>query len=831
MLTEALESCMWQIKEKGMSLTGRNILVTGAGRNSIGEQLVASLLAAGSRLVVTSSTLSAQTASRWKKMYQTHATGKASLLVVPFNMASRSDVDELVAWIYSAQGLGIDLDYVLPFAAISEEGRKMDNIDDVSELAHRAMLTNTVRLIGQICHHKQSTGQSMRPCRVILPFSPNHGMFGGDGLYSESKRGLEVLLKKPWAEGWDRWIQVIGAEIGWTRGTGLMDQMNVLAEDFESMHPLARTFSPAEMGFNLLTLMHDSLEHHTRRTSIVADFSGGLKQVSAISRRLGALRVALRSQASIAKALAAVTRAEESNRWKAQNSADSSPAKSTEMQTKAPGGIAYPTRARATHRAKFPAIPEAPEALKAGLLDLDRTPVIVGFAEVGPYGSSRTRWEAELNSQHWSIEANVELAFLMGLIKFHSGFLANGQRYTGWIVVETNEAIADAEVEGVFGELMRDRCGIRSFKDDDTLTPSLFQRITLQHDLEAVEMSNEEADFVKSKYGNSVRIVEKAGAKFVTLLRGAEILVSKGSARRRFVGGLIPTGWDPTRLGIPKDRAESMDIAAVWALVATADAFSSAGIEDPYELFQHVHISEVGNAIGSAMGGLRSCERMYQLRSTSESAVQADILQETFVNSIGAWVQLLLLSSSGPVLTPTAACATGAVSLCMGKTAIQTGEAKVMICGAFDDLTATSSTEFGNMNATLDNDRDVAAGRHPKEASRPFSAGRGGFTEAQGGGVQILTTAKLALELGLPIYGVLAAANTATDRQGFSIPAPGKGLLSHVGEEQRSQLYWDQILSLQRRCEVANARAEELQQVRIVNGARARFQEKTLTFA
>lgn len=39
-------------------------------------------------------------------------------------------------------------------------------------------------------------------------------------------------------------------------------------------------------------------------------------------------------------------------------------------------------------------------------------------------------------------------------------------------------------------------------------------------------------------------------------------------------------------------------------------------------------------------------------------------------------------------------------------------------------------------------------------------------------------TAETALRMGCPIYGVVAATNTATDKQGRSIPAPGQGILT-----------------------------------------------------
>ena len=75
-----------------------------------------------------------------------------------------------------------------------------------------------------------------------------------------------------------------------------------------------------------------------------------------------------------------------------------------------------------------------------------------------------------------------------------------------------------------------------------------------------------------------------------------------------------------------------------------------AGITDPYELYQHVHPSEVGTSIGSGMGGMESLSAMFRDRyatidpqngekeltsgmprftAVRKKDVQKDILQET----------------------------------------------------------------------------------------------------------------------------------------------------------------------------------------------------------
>ena len=114
--------------------------------------------------------------------------------------------------------------------AISEGGRDVSNLDSLSELSHRVMLTNVLRMIGKIKAVKQSKGKvktsryitvvgiDTNPACVILPLSPNHGVFGGDGLYAESKLGLETIFNKWESESWQNYVSIIGAVIGWTRG-------------------------------------------------------------------------------------------------------------------------------------------------------------------------------------------------------------------------------------------------------------------------------------------------------------------------------------------------------------------------------------------------------------------------------------------------------------------------------------------------------------------------------------------------------------------------------------------------------------------------------------
>jgi fatty acid synthase subunit alpha len=145
-------------------------------------------------------------------MFQTHGSQGSALTVVPFNQGSKQDVDALVDYIYST--LNLDLDCVLPFAAIPENSREIDGLDDKSELAHRVMLVNLLRLLGAVKQKKASCNFVTRPTQVVLPLSPNHSLFGNDGLDSELKISLETLFMRWSSQSWGEYLGLAGAVIG-----------------------------------------------------------------------------------------------------------------------------------------------------------------------------------------------------------------------------------------------------------------------------------------------------------------------------------------------------------------------------------------------------------------------------------------------------------------------------------------------------------------------------------------------------------------------------------------------------------------------------------------
>ncbi|TWU75521.1 3-oxoacyl-[acyl-carrier-protein] synthase [Metarhizium rileyi] len=775
-LTAVYLNCLEDNAKAGVTYHGKHVLMTGAGAGSIGAEVLQGLISGGAKVVVTTSRFSREVTEYYQSMYSRYGSRGSQIVVVPFNQGSKQDVEALVEYIYDSKtGLGWDLDYIIPFAAISEAGRQIDGIDSRSELAHRIMLTNLIRLLGCVKAQKAERGFETRPAQVVLPLSPNHGTFGNDGLYSESKLALETLFNRWSSESWANYLTVCGAVIGWTRGTGLMSGNNIVAEGVEAFG--VRTFSQQEMAFNLLGLMSPTIVDLCQVEPVFADLNGGLQFIPNLNEAMTKLRKDFMETSEIRRAVSKESAIENT----IVNGADSEVL--YKEKTIAP---------RANIKFDFPPLPDwnndiSPlnDKLK-GMVDLDKVVVVTGFAEVGPWGNSRTRWEMEAYGE-FSLEGCVEMAWIMGLIRNHNGAI-KGKPYSGWVDAKSGEPVDDKDIKQKYERHILEHSGIRLiepelFEGYDPNQKQMLHEVVIEEDLESFEASKETAEEFKREHGDKVEIFEipDSGEYIVRMKKGASLWIPKALRFDRLVAGQIPTGWDPKRYGIPEDIISQVDPVTLFLLVSTAEALLSAGITDPYEFYKYVHVSEVGNCVGSGMGGSAALRGMHKDRFL-DKPLQNDILQESFINTMAAWVNMLLISSSGPIKTPVGACATAVESVDIGYETIMEGKARVCFVGGFDDFGEEGSYEFANMKATSNTVDELNHGRTPKEMSRPTTTTRNGFMESQGCGIQVIMTAQLALDMGVPIYGVLALTTTASDKIGRSVPAPGQGVLTTARE-------------------------------------------------
>ncbi len=723
-------------------------VVTGASKGSIATSVVGRLLAGGATVVATTSRLDDERLAFYRNLYRDHARYGAALWVVAANMASYTDIDALVEWIGHEQteSLGPQSIHIkdaltptllFPFAAPRVTG-DLSEAGSRAEMEMKVLLWAVQRLIGGLSRIGAERDIASR-LHVVLPGSPNRGMFGGDGAYGEAKSALDAVVTRWNAESsWAQRVSLAHALIGWTRGTGLMGRNDAIVDAVEEAG--VTTYSTDEMAAMLLQLCTVEARAAAAHTPVKADLTGGLGEAKL---DMAALAAKAREQAA------------------------------SESDTEAPEvGIGKAISALPSPPRGYLPAPPPPWA------DLDLDPadlvVIVGGAELGPYGSSRTRFEMEVDNE-LSAAGVLELAWTTGLIRWED------DPQPGWYDSESGDLVDESELVERYHDTVVRRCGIREFVDDGAIDPDhaspLLVSVFLDKDFTFVVSSEADARaFVQFDPEHTVvRPVSESGDWQVTRKAGTEIRVPRKTKLSRTVGAQIPTGFNPTVYGLSQDMANSTDRVALWNIVATVDAFLSSGFT-PTELMRWVHPGLVASTQGTGMGGMTSMQTMYHGNLLGRNKPN-DILQEVLPNVVAAHVIQSYVGSYGAMVHPVGACATAAVSVEEGVDKIRVGKAELVVAGGFDDLTLEAVIGFGDMAATADTAMMRGRGIHDSKFSRPNDRRRLGFLEAQGGGTILLARGDLALKMGLPVLAVVAYAQSFADGVHTSIPAPGLGAL------------------------------------------------------
>lgn len=722
---------------------GEVAVVTGASKGGIGAAVAGKLLAGGATVVVTTSRLDSKRVGFYKDLYASHARAGAALWVVPANMASYSDVDALIEWlgtetVENAGGAkklikdALTPTLLFPFAAPRVAGSLAD-AGARAEMEMRVLLWSVERLIAGLSGIGADNDVDTH-LHVVLPGSPNRGKFGGDGAYGEAKAALDAIINRWSAERmWAERVTLAHALIGWVRGTGLMGGNDPLVEAVEAAG--VRTWSTQEMASELLKLVSVEAKRLAADTPLVADLTGGLSDVDV-------------DLPALAK--------------QAQDANDAAD-EQDENDTATIAALPAAPRLDATPTPEWSQVTADPADLV----------VIVGAGELGPYGSSRTRFEMEVDEE-LSAAGVLELAWVTGLVEWEN------EPKPGFYDVESGELVPESEIADRYHDAVVERCGIRRYADDGAMidnTAPLMTSVFLDKDLSFVVGSEAEARaFVDSDPENTVAAVDaESGDWTVTRKAGTEIRVPRKAKLTRTVGGQIPTGFDVTRWGIPADMADAVDRVGLWNIVSTVDAFLTGGFT-PSELLRWVHPSMVANTQGTGMGGMTSMRSLYIDTLLGENRAN-DILQEALPNVIAAHVVQSYVGGYGAMVHPVAACATAAVSVEEGVDKIKLGKAELVVAGGFDDLGIEGIVGFGDMSATAKSDEMTAKGIDDRRFSRANDRRRGGFVESAGGGTILLARGDLALEMGLPVLGVVAYASSFADGVHTSIPAPGIGAL------------------------------------------------------
>ena len=249
--------------------------------------------------------------------------------------------------------------------------------------------------------------------------------------------------------------------------------------------------------------------------------------------------------------------------------------------------------------------------------------------------------------------------------------------------------------------------------------------------------------------------------------------VSGGGPITKFDASTFPVrfacevkGFDPL-MYLERKEAKRADLFAQYAIAASAQAMTDAGLEDT----SRIDPDRIGVIIGSGIGGLKTFEEQHDVyRERGQSKISAFFIP-MFISDIAAGLVSMRYNAKGPNYATISACATSAHAIGDAFRTIQYGDADIMITGG-SEMTVTPMAIGGFANMKALSERNDS----PETASRPFDATRDGFVMGEGGGIVILEDLQHAIDRGAPIYAEIVGYGATGDAYHLTAPAPeGEG--------------------------------------------------------
>ena len=322
--------------------------------------------------------------------------------------------------------------------------------------------------------------------------------------------------------------------------------------------------------------------------------------------------------------------------------------------------------------------------------DLDVDPadlvVIVGGAELGPYGSSRTRFEMEVDNE-LSAAGVLELAWTTGLIKWED------DPKPGWYDTESGDLVDEAELVERYHDAVVERVRhprVRRRRRDRSRSRVAAAGVGVPgqglHLRGVVGGRRARVRASSTRSTPSSRPVPDTGDWQVIRKAGTEIRVPRKTKLSRTVGGADPDRVRPDGVGHQRRTWRTRSTGWRCGTSSRPSTRSCPPGFTPTELMRWVHPSLVASTQGTGMGGMTSMQTMYHGNLLGRNKPN-DILQEVLPNVVAAHVIQSYVGSYGSMIHPVGACATAAVSVEEGVDKIRLGKAELVVAGGFDDLT------------------------------------------------------------------------------------------------------------------------------------------------
>lgn len=199
-----------------------------------------------------------------------------------------------------------------------------------------------------------------------------------------------------------------------------------------------------------------------------------------------------------------------------------------------------------------------------------------------------------------------------------------------------------------------------------------------------------------------------------------------------------------------------------FAIAAAHQALADAGLK-----IDESNRNEIGVLMATGGGGITEIEfAAEEMAVKSWRSVGPFVIPSAMANAVSCLVSIET-GARGPVMTSTAACASGHYSMIEAYHFLRRGDAEVIIAGGAESaVSMLTMSAFGRMGPLSSRTDD------PEHACRPFSVDRDGFVAGEGGCAVIMETEEHARQRGARIYGEVLGGYLTGDAYHITAPDP-----------------------------------------------------------
>ena len=202
---------------------------------------------------------------------------------------------------------------------------------------------------------------------------------------------------------------------------------------------------------------------------------------------------------------------------------------------------------------------------------------------------------------------------------------------------------------------------------------------------------------------------------------------------------------------IDRKKRRFMSAMSIFSTISTMEAIASAGLDE-----SQVSSVMTGLSLASTTGSSAESEEFFRQMSKYNDIER--IMSTSFFKTMNhscAANTAQALGIRGRFLAPSAACASGTLSIGLAYEAISMGMQDVMICGGADEHHVLATVVFDIMNAASWQYNDC-----PEKTPRPFDSKRDGVVCSEGAGILVLECLEHALARNARILGEIVGFST-----------------------------------------------------------------------